>query len=44
MQNPHCHFSIDEPIGSFSPVQGVDGETAGVCLANGYANEVQRRG
>ncbi len=23
MQNPHCHFSMDEPIGSFSPVQGV---------------------
>ncbi len=22
MQNRHCHFSIDEPIGSFSPVQG----------------------
>ncbi len=21
MQNPHCHFSMDEPIGSFSPVQ-----------------------
>ncbi len=23
MQNPHCHFSMDEPIESFSPVQGV---------------------
>ena len=22
VQNPHCHFSMDEPIGSFSPVQG----------------------
>ncbi len=22
MQNPNCHFSMDEPIGSFSPVQG----------------------
>ncbi len=21
VQNPHCHFSMDEPIGSFSPVQ-----------------------
>ncbi len=22
VQNPYCHFSVDEPIGSFSPVQG----------------------
>ncbi len=22
VQNPHCHFSMDDPIGSFSPVQG----------------------
>ena len=22
VQNPHCHFSMHEPIGSFSPVQG----------------------
>ncbi len=22
VKNPHCHFSMDEPIGSFSPVQG----------------------
>ncbi len=22
MQNPYCYFSMDEPIGSFSPVQG----------------------
>ncbi len=22
VQNPHCHFSMDESIGSFSPVQG----------------------
>ncbi len=21
MQNPHCYFSMDEPMGSFSPVQ-----------------------
>ncbi len=25
VQNPHCHFSMDEPIGSFSPVKGVFG-------------------
>ncbi len=24
MQVVHCHFSMDEPIGSFSPVQGVN--------------------
>ncbi len=25
MQNPHCYFSMDGPIGSFSPVQGALG-------------------
>ena len=22
VQNPHCHFSMNGPMGSFSPVQG----------------------
>ncbi len=30
VQNPHCHFSMDEPIGSFSPVQG------GIIEGSGY--------